>query len=250
MSVERISIEVTNRCSKACSFCYNGSNPGGQTCWDPDKLIGFVEDCAVHGVKAVSFGGGEPLEYEGLYDVLTALGGKLFCSATTNGLPLRGKAMAQLLQARPNKVHVSLHFPERQAEVSRVIRQVQELAAGGIRSGINLLVSRSGADPATRAANRIRAEGIGHDRVVFLPMRGCDTPTPAQMAAVAGGRPFQSTSCLAGCGPSPRFCSVSWNGAAAWCSYTAERKPLTELTYRGLTEALGGLGIIPCGSAA
>jgi pyruvate-formate lyase-activating enzyme len=247
VSVERISIEVTNRCSKACPFCYNQSNPDGRTCWDRDRLIGLVEDCAAHGVKAVSFGGGEPLEYEGICDVLTALTGKLFRSVTTNGLPLCGEAMTRLLEARPDKVHISLHFPGCQAEVSRVIRQAQELAAGGIRSGINLLVSRSGADAAERAAEHIRAKGIGHDRLVFLPMRGCNTPTPAQIAAVGRGQPFQSTSCLARCGPSPRFCSISWNGAAAWCSYTTERKQLAELTYRGLTDALDGLGVVPCG---
>ncbi len=250
MSLERISIEVTNRCSKACSFCYNRSNPDGWTCWDPEKLTGFVENCAAHGVKAVSFGGGEPLEYEGLYDVLTALAGRLFRSVTTNGLPPDARSMDRLFQAKPDKVHVSVHFPEREAEVARVIRLVQELAAGGIRSGINLLVSGSGTEAATRAADLVRAEGITHDRVVFLPMRGSDTPTPAQMATVAGGRAFQSTSCLAGCGPSPRFCNVSWERTAAWCSYTVERRPLAELTYRGLTEALGGLGITPCGGTA
>jgi hypothetical protein len=28
---ERISVEVSNRCDKACAFCYSGSNPGEET---------------------------------------------------------------------------------------------------------------------------------------------------------------------------------------------------------------------------
>ena len=46
MGPERISIEVTNRCAKACWFCYNHSRPEGETCWTPDELVGFVRDCA------------------------------------------------------------------------------------------------------------------------------------------------------------------------------------------------------------
>jgi hypothetical protein len=87
-ALERISIEVTNQCGKACWFCYNGSQPGGATRWTPDELVAFVTDCAAHGVKAVSFGGGEPLQYDGLCDVLTRLRGVLFRSLTSNGLAI------------------------------------------------------------------------------------------------------------------------------------------------------------------
>ena len=64
MGLERISIEVTNRCAKACWFCYNHSQPEADGRWEPDDLSRFVLDCAANGVKAVSFGGGEPLQYE------------------------------------------------------------------------------------------------------------------------------------------------------------------------------------------
>jgi hypothetical protein len=63
----------------------------------------------------------------------------------------------------------------------------------------------------------------------------------------AGGRPFQSMSCLTACGRSPRFCSVGWDKTVAWCSYTATRAPLRDLTYEGLRAALAGLGLAFCG---
>jgi len=87
-SLERISIELTNRCFKACSFCYNASNPQGSQFWRTDEVIDFVGDCASHGIKAVSFGGGEPLQHEGIFDILAALKGCIFRSVTTNGLLL------------------------------------------------------------------------------------------------------------------------------------------------------------------
>src|SRR4029079_14244776 len=50
--IERLSIELTNRCGKACWFCYNHSQPGGGTRWTPDELVAFAADCASHGVKS------------------------------------------------------------------------------------------------------------------------------------------------------------------------------------------------------
>src|SRR5579863_927533 len=178
MGLERISIEVTNRCAKACWFCYNHSQPDAEGRWGPDDLVGFVRDSAANGVKAVSFGGGEPLQYEPIFEVLEALRGVLFRSITTNGLKLDRDRLDRLAEAGPDKVHVSIHFPEREAEVERVVRQVGELADRGIRSGINLLVARSNLEAATRAAGTVRDAGIDNDRIVYLPMRGRDTPTP------------------------------------------------------------------------
>jgi hypothetical protein len=247
MPIDRISIEVTNRCAKACWFCYSRSQPAGETRWTPDELVAFVQDCAAHGVRAVSFGGGEPLQFPPLFDVLTRLRGVAFRSLTTNGLLLDAPTLDRLVAAAPEKVHLSIHFPDHEAEVARVTRQVNELADRGVRSGVNLLVARSGLAAAARAAAAVRSAGIGNDRIVYLPMRGRDTPTPDELAAVAGRGPFQSMTCLMACARSPRFASVGWDRAVAWCSYTGTRRALGELTYAGLEAALDGLGLAFCG---
>jgi len=247
MSIERLSIELTNRCGKACWFCYNHSLPEGETRWEVEEVVSFVRDCAVYGVKAVSFGGGEPLQYPALFDVLRELDGVLFRSITTNGLLLHGELLEQLVAARPNKVHVSIHFPERVHEVDRVIEQVSDLQARGIRSGVNLLVARTHLKAATLAASRLREASISNDRIVYLPMRGQDTPTPDELAEVAGRIPFQSMTCLTQCGPSPRFASIGWDKTFAWCSYTTSRHTLSALSYDGLSRAMNGLGLEFCG---
>ncbi len=247
MPLELVSIEVTNRCGKACWFCYNHSQPEGGTRWTADELVDFVRDCAAHGVKAVSFGGGEPLQYDGLFEVLGRLRGVLFRSLTSNGLLLHGDLLERLVAAAPDKVHLSIHFPERPAEVARVIRQVHELAGRGVRSGVNFLVARPNLEAAKRAAEEVRRSGIDNDRIVYLPMRGRDTPTPREVASVAGDTPFQSMSCLTQCARSPRFVSVGWDKTVAWCSYTVTRAPLKELTYAALDAAVTGLGLEFCG---
>lgn len=247
MSVERLSIELTNRCSKHCSFCYNHSQPSGDTSWTPDELVSFVLECEKRGTKAVSFGGGEPLEYPGLFEVLQRLRGILFRSLTSNGLKLQGELLEQLVAAKPDKVHLSIHFPEQQKEVERVISQVKQLEALGIRSGVNLLVPKSKLVAAAKVAQKLSENGIGNDRIVYLPMRGTDTPTPKEIAWVAGGQPFQSMSCLAACKSSPRFCSISWDKQVGWCSYTSARHPLKSVTAEALEEALQDLPLVFCG---
>ncbi len=244
-ALDRISIELTNRCSKACWFCYNASDPTRSTRWEPGEVVDLARDCARHRIKAVSFGGGEPLEYPGLFEILIALRGRIFRSVTTNGLQLDAQ-LPELVRSAPDKVHVSIHAPGNAAEVARVIRQVDDLQRAGIASGINLLVRASQVDEAARGAERVRAAGIGNDRIVYLPMRGDDTPGADALGRVAGGRRFQSMSCLMACGRSPRFASISWDRQVAWCSYTRARHPLAEATHAGLVAALDGLGLEDC----
>lgn len=244
-SIDRVSIELTNQCSKACRFCYNASGPGEATAWQPHEVVDLAADCARHGVKAVSFGGGEPLEYAGLLDVLDALRGQIFRSLTTNGLHLDA-CFDALVRSAPDKVHVSIHAPGNAAEVDRVITQVGALAGAGIRSGVNLLVRASQLPEAAAAAERVRAAGIGNDRIVYLPMRGQDTPSADELGRVAGSRRFQSMSCLLACGRSPRFVAIAWDKHVAWCSYTRSRRPLARLTHAALLAALDGLGLDPC----
>lgn len=247
-SIERISIELTNACRKGCWFCYNGSTASGDTRWSLVELQTFVRSCAAGGVKAVSFGGGEPLEFPDWQPLLVSLRGVLFRSLTTNGLPLRDRACFDaLVAAAPDKVHVSIHFPDRADEVERVVDQVLKLQDRGIRSGVNLLVSQSQREAAAGAARRVRAAGIDNRRITYLPMRMADTPTPAEMSEVAGREPFQSMTCLTECGRSPRFCSIGWDQQVAWCSYTRSRRPLEELSHAGLIRALHNLELEFCG---
>ncbi|MBX3273614.1 MAG: radical SAM protein [Sandaracinaceae bacterium] len=245
MSVARVSVEPSRRCKKACAFCYNGSHADGDGEWTADELVAFGRDLAAHGVEAISIGGGEPLEWDGLFEVLEALEGVLARSLTTNGLGLDGPTLDRLAHARPDKVHVSIHDARARGEVRRAIDAVRALDARGIPSGVNLLVARSRLDAARAAARALAAAGIERERVVFLPMRGHDTPSPEEVAAVAAG-PFQSMTCLRGCGASPRFASVAADRTAAWCSYTRTRRRLAALTFGALTRALDGLGLAPC----
>lgn len=246
--IELVSIELTNQCSKQCSFCYNGSKRGGATQWTVEELVAFIKDLSFSGVKAVSLGGGEPLEYPGLFEVLERTDGMLFRSMTTNGLLLdKEDNFQRLLSARPEKVHVSLHFPENRKEVQRVLRQVKAIAASDIIAGVNLLVRDDQLLAARAASDFFKAEGIGVAQIVYLPMKMSNPVSAKMVAFVAGQQHFQSMSCLKACGKSERFCSVTWDKKVAWCSYTRSKARLETLDYQGIVQQLEHLNLIYCG---
>ena len=236
--IELLSIDLSNYCSKQCLFCYNHSRREGNTLWKPQEVIDFTSDCIEHGVKAVSLGGGEPFEYNGVFEVIDALYPKCYLSVTSNGLPLENKEIWEMLDKhKPDKIHLTIHQPDNEAEVLRVERQVQQIASIGIKPGVNLLV---GADKIASVKSVYERLGklLNNDQIILDPQRFSNTPTPKQLASVAGGKPFQSPSCLLKCQRPANFCSVSWDKKAHSCSFAPNKVPLETLDYRGLIQAL------------
>ena len=238
MNIELLSIDLSNYCSKQCSFCYNHSRREGNTLWRPQEVIDFASDCIKHGVKAVSLGGGEPFEYNGVFEVIDALFPKCYLSVTSNGLPLENERIWEILtKHKPDKIHITIHQPDCEAEVNRVERQVQRIASIGVKPGVNLLV---GADKvaSTKEVYERLGKLLNSDQIILVPQRFSNTPTPKQLASVAGGKPFQSPSCLLKCQRPTNFCSVSWDKKVNSCSFAPNKVPLETLDYAGLIKAL------------
>ena len=236
--IELLSIDLSNYCSKQCPFCYNHSTREGNTLWKQHEVIDFASDCIEHGVKAVSLGGGEPFEYNGVFEVIDALYPKCYLSVTSNGLPLENKEIWEMLDKhKPDKIHLTIHQPDNEAEVLRVERQVQQIASIGIKPGVNLLV---GADKIASVKSVYERLGklLNNDQIILVPQRFSNTPTPKQLASVANGKPFQSPTCLLKCQRPTNFCSVSWDKKVNSCSFAPNKVPLETLDYAGLIKAL------------
>ncbi|MBR5934489.1 MAG: hypothetical protein IK002_10940 [Treponema sp.] len=115
---------------------------------------------------------------------------------------------------------------------------VKKIAAKGIKSGVNLLVSDFNLEQAKQVYSDLLSNDITSDRIILIPRRFTCEPTPKELSAIAGEKPFQSPSCLTGCKQPTEFCSVSWDKKVNWCSYAPGKQPIKELTYNGLMEAL------------
>ena len=239
--IELLSIDLSNYCSKQCSFCYNHSTREGNTVWKPSEVIDFASDCINHGIKAISLGGGEPFEYEGIFEVIDALYPKCYLSVTSNGLPLANPDVwHKLEQCKPDKIHITIHQPDNEVEVNRVEALLQKIDAIGIKPGLNLLVGADKIEYASMVFQRM-IKILNSDQIILVPQRFSNTPTPKQLASVAAGKPFQSPSCLLACKRPDNFCSVSWDKKVCSCSFAPCKEPLTTLDYKGMMEALGNV---------
>lgn len=206
--------------------------------WSPFEVIDFTSDCIAHGVKAVSLGGGEPFEYEGVFDVIDALYPKCYLSVTSNGLPLENPQIWKMLtEHKPDKIHLTIHQPDDDSEIIRVERQLQSIAQLGIKSGLNLLVGADKIDYAKKVYERL-VRILNSDQIILVPQRFSNTPTPKLLASVTGGKPFQSPSCLLKCQRPSEFCSVSWDKKVNSCSFSPGKVPLETLDFNGLVKAL------------
>lgn len=245
--LDRISIDLSNYCSKQCDFCYNHSTKEGNVMWTVEELIPFVLDLHKHGIDAVSFGGGEPFEFDGIFDLISGLMDEMYVSVTSNGLPLENDAVFfQLIKNKPDKVHITVHHPENTAEVERVIAMVKKIAVEGIKSGVNLLVSDFNSDKAKEVYAQLIAKGITSDRIILIPRRFSHEPESKQLSDISNGQPFQSPACLTGCNKPNEFCSVSWDKKVNWCSYATGKQPLSELSFKGLMDSLNKIDFGCC----
>lgn len=246
INIEIISIDLSNYCSKECAFCYNHSRKEGNTLWTTSEVVNFATDCIENGIKAVSLGGGEPFEYDGIFDIIESLYPKVYLSVTSNGLPLEDNDIWQLLRRqKPDKIHLTIHQPNDDEEVARIIHRVKEIANIGIKAGVNLLVDSDKLDCCRKVFEELRGF-LSAEQIILVPRRFCNTPSLRQLAFVTNNKPFQSPSCLLGCSRPANFASVSWDKRVIPCSFASGKVSLQSLDYKGLVEALNKVEFISC----
>ena len=247
MDIKQVSIDLSNYCSKQCSFCYNHSRREGNVMWKPKEVIDFALDCISNGVEAISLGGGEPFEYEGITDIIDAIQPKAYLSITTNGLPLGNTfSWKTLSEHRPDKIHISLHNPDSRNELEGIVRQLIYLPHLDIKPGCNMLVGSRTIEKCKFAYERL-LEILDPDQIILVPMRLCgQMPTPDDLSYITGGKPFQSPSCLLGCSRPQTFASVSWDKKVNSCSYASGKQRLETLDYIGLINALERVSFKSC----
>ena len=245
--IERLSIDLSNRCSKACNFCYSGSYADGKSLWKPQEVVDLVADCIKNGLQSVSLGGGEPFEYEDVFEIISALSSLLFVSVTSNGLPLKKKTIwDKLLENKPDKIHFTIHSPDNEEEIRNTLKLIKLLKQENIKAGINLLVSSDKIEKTKHLAQRLAQFGVLRNEIIFIPRRFTLQPSPQQILEVTEGKPFQSPTCLVECRPSVRFCSLSWDKQVNFCSYSPSKAPLQDISYNGIIRALYSINFKSC----
>lgn len=182
-----IRIKPTNVCNHNCRYCaYRsdnlqlGQNMNAAQAIAKDKMLAIADDIIAMGIAAVTFsGGGEPLLYPHLADVLHKLIPSPVRFATlTNGARLKGD-IAMLFAHHGTWVRVSMdgwdnesyrhyrHTPD--GEYSRIIANMEAFKrlGGDCRLGVSLIVDQHNADYVYEFICRM--QDIGVDSVKVSP---------------------------------------------------------------------------------
>ena len=76
MSLNEITIELTQQCPNHCIYCSSLSNMEKNECLDYAAIIRVVDDAVILGAKTVSLSGGEPFLREDIAEIVEYIKGK------------------------------------------------------------------------------------------------------------------------------------------------------------------------------
>ena len=84
-----LDIELLDRCTGGCKFCWNYSTPSGQKVLPRERLFNLIDEAAQLGTVSIEWQGGEPLFYPWLFEASEYAAEKgIECCVFTSGIPL------------------------------------------------------------------------------------------------------------------------------------------------------------------
>lgn len=180
-------LQITSACPLPCQSCHIDPAAGGAhvpTATLLERLDHFVEA----GIRRVALGGGEPLLHPGLAELAAGARTRgISLGITSSGLGLDADKISVLRQF--SQVNLSLDgldedFVESRgyAGSSRVLDGLRRLGAAGVRTGINLVLSRAGlagleetaaaaAAAGAREVQLLRLKPVGRAREFYAERR-------------------------------------------------------------------------------
>lgn len=112
ISMEKIYIELTNRCNLQCVHCYNNSNNGINIDLPFDLVKGMIEFAKSCGLDSVALSGGEALLYPRINEVMKLCEDlDLSVQLLTNGTYIKDEYIDIILKYKPD-IQVSLEGPD------------------------------------------------------------------------------------------------------------------------------------------
>lgn len=161
---ETIHLAITTRCNLLCPGCYSLQPDAGPEL-TPAELRGLIDQWAQMHIFQLAVGGGEPLLYEGLFNVLAyARQQGIVPNLTTNGILLTADVVRQLEQAGVTRVNISWNGPggEHRQRSQAVTQALQRLLDSELQVGVNVLVTPALLPRLHHVLTQLQTLGIRH----------------------------------------------------------------------------------------
>lgn len=161
-------LELTRGCNLRCKHCLNNSGVPEDNQLTYQECYGLIKELSKAGIQEIRFTGGEPLVFEGIYDLIRfASDNGIFVSIGTNGTLITEEIAHKLKASGLKRVVVSLDGTREMHDVIRgkgnyekTINAIKYLNDEGISIKVNAVIMRSNMDDVITLAKQLHKEKI------------------------------------------------------------------------------------------
>lgn len=161
-------LELTRACNLKCIHCLNNSGIKQKDELTKDELLKLIKKLSSLGVQEIRFTGGEPLLFNGIYDLIKFATEEGICTSLgTNGTLITKEVAKKLKESGLKKVVVSIDGNKKTHDKIRGKKNYQKAMQGlkylqknGINVRVNSVIMKSNMDDVIKLAKKMSRKKI------------------------------------------------------------------------------------------
>lgn len=161
-------LELTRACNLKCIHCLNNSGIKQKDELTKEDLLKLIKNFSSHGVQEIRFTGGEPLLFNGIYDLIRFATEEGICTSLgTNGTLVTKEVAKKLKESGLKKVVVSIDGNKKTHDKIRGRKNYQKAMHGlkylqknGINVRINSVIMKSNMEDVIKLAKKMSRKKI------------------------------------------------------------------------------------------
>lgn len=161
-------LELTRACNLKCIHCLNNSGMKQKDELTKDELLKLIKKLSSLGVQEIRFTGGEPLLFNGIYDLIKFATEEGICTSLgTNGTLITKEVAKKLKESGLKKVVVSIDGNKKTHDKIRGKKNYQKAMHGlkylqknGINVRVNSVIMKSNMDDVIKLAKKMSRKKI------------------------------------------------------------------------------------------
>lgn len=161
-------LELTRACNLKCIHCLNNSGIKQKDELTKEDLLKLIKNFSSHGVQEIRFTGGEPLLFNGIYDLIRFATEEGICTSLgTNGTLVTKEVAKKLKESGLKKVVVSIDGNKKTHDKIRGKKNYQKAMHGlkylqknGINVRVNSVIMKSNMDDVIKLAKKMSRKKI------------------------------------------------------------------------------------------
>lgn len=161
-------LELTRACNLKCIHCLNNSGIKQKDELTKEDLLKLIKNFSSHGVQEIRFTGGEPLLFNGIYDLIRFATEEGICTSLgTNGTLVTKEVAKKLKESGLKKVVVSIDGNKKTHDKIRGKKNYQKAMKGlkylqknGINVRVNSVIMKSNMEDVIKLAKKMSRKKI------------------------------------------------------------------------------------------